>query len=207
VQIESGLRTLIGDKNVVNIYFPRAESEMHAGIANVELLNAPIYKKILKTMHKLQNKYVKFNPHPCSLDGSIAPSEETLKQMGFQDINAALANTVVVLENATTPPKRSEVAKDEITALMKEAISEGNQTLKRELIADMVTLKDDILAESHLYTDIMTQDLRTKIDGQFDNIDNQFKAMMEIYQQQENCYLTHHRGKLCIPLSRTTQTK
>jgi hypothetical protein len=92
--------------------------------------------------------------------------------MGFQDVNAALANTVVVLENATMPPKRSEVAKDEITALMKEAISEGNQTLKRELRADMATLKDDILVESHLYIDIMTQDLRTKIDGQFDNIDN-----------------------------------
>jgi hypothetical protein len=99
--------------------------------------------------------------------------------MGFQDANAALANIVVALENATAPPKRSEVAKDEITALMKEAISEGNQTLKRELRADMATLKDDILAKSYLYADIMTQDLRTTIDGQFDNIDNQFKAMME----------------------------
>jgi hypothetical protein len=63
--------------------------------------------------------------------------------------------------------------------LVKEAIIEGNQTLKRELRADMATLKDDILAKSHLYTNIMTQDLRTKIDGQFDNIDNQFKALME----------------------------
>jgi hypothetical protein len=52
-QIESGLRTLIGDKNVINIYFPRSENEMHAGIANVELLNAPIYKKFLKMTHKL----------------------------------------------------------------------------------------------------------------------------------------------------------
>jgi hypothetical protein len=52
-QIESGLRTLIGDKNVVNVYFPRSKNEMHAGIANVELLNAPIYKKNLKTTHKL----------------------------------------------------------------------------------------------------------------------------------------------------------
>jgi hypothetical protein len=178
-QIESGLRTLIGDKNVVNVYFPRSENEMHAGIVNVELLNASIYKKILKTTYKLQNKYVRFNPHPRSLDGSTVPSKETLKHMDFQDVNAALANTVVALENTTAPPKKSEVAKDEITALMKEAISEGNQTLKRKLRADMATLKDDILAESHLYTDIMTQDLRTKIDGQFDNIDNQFKAMME----------------------------
>jgi hypothetical protein len=49
---------------------------MHAGIENVELLNAPIYKKNLKTTHKLQYKYIRFNPHPRSLDGSAAPSEK-----------------------------------------------------------------------------------------------------------------------------------
>jgi hypothetical protein len=43
----------------------------------------------------------------------------------------------------------------------------------------MQTLRKDILAESHTYTDIMTQDLRSKIDGQFDTINNQFKALME----------------------------
>ena len=178
-QTESGLHNLIGDKNVVNIYFPRAENAMHAGIANVEMLNAPIYKKFLKSTHKLQQKYVRFNPHPRSLDGSAAPPAETLKQLGFQDVNTALANTVTALENATAPPKRSDIAKDEITALVKEVIIEGNQTLKRELQADMATMKGDILAESHMYTDIMTQDLRAKLDGQFANIDNQFKAMME----------------------------
>ena len=35
------------------------------------------------------------------------------------------------------------------------------------------------MAKSHTYIDIMTQDLRSKIDGQFDSIDNQFKALME----------------------------
>jgi hypothetical protein len=43
----------------------------------------------------------------------------------------------------------------------------------------MKNLKEDILAKAHTYTDIMTQDLRSKIDGQFDSIDNQFKALME----------------------------
>jgi hypothetical protein len=33
-------------------------------------------------------------------------------------------------------------------------------------------MREDILTKSHTYTDIMTQDLRSKIDGQFDNIDN-----------------------------------
>jgi hypothetical protein len=46
-----------------------------------------------------------------------------------------------------------------------EAIAEWNQTLKQELRADMQSLREDVLAEAHTYTDIMTQDLRAKIDG------------------------------------------
>jgi hypothetical protein len=36
----------------------------------------------------------------------------------------------------------------------------------------MQNMREDILIESHTYTNIMTQDLRSKIDDQFDNIDN-----------------------------------
>jgi hypothetical protein len=178
-QVEQGLRTLVRDKNVVNVYFPRTEVGMHAGVANIELLNAPVYKRFAKTTHKMQNKYIKLNPHPRSLNGSAAPSAATLQELGFHDLNAALANTVVSIENATAAPKRSGVPKEEITSLVKDAIAEGNQILKKEIKVDMQTLREDILAESHTYTDIMTQDLRSKIEGQFDHIDNQFKALME----------------------------
>jgi hypothetical protein len=165
-QIESGLRTLIGEKNVVSVYFPKAEAGLHAGIANVEFLNASIYKKFVGKTHKLQNKYIKFNPHPCSLNGSTAPFEEILKELGFCDFNTTLA-------------RKSGVPKDEISALLKDAIAKGNQTLKQELKVDMQNMREDILAESYTYTDIMTQDLRSRIEGQFDTIDNQFKALME----------------------------
>jgi hypothetical protein len=47
-------------------------------MANIKLLNAPVYKKFAKTMHKMQSKYIKLNPHPRSLDGSTAPSATTL---------------------------------------------------------------------------------------------------------------------------------
>jgi hypothetical protein len=106
-QVESGLWTLIGDKNVVNVYFPRSKNEMHASITNVEFLNTPIYKKFAMKTHKLQNKYVRFNPHPHSLDRSAAPFDETLKELGYQDVNPSLANTIIALENAIAPPKRS----------------------------------------------------------------------------------------------------
>jgi hypothetical protein len=99
--------------------------------------------------------------------------------MGFCDVNTALASIVEALENATSTPKRNRVPKDKINTLLKDAIAEGNQALKHELTVDMQSMREDILAKSHIYTDIMTQDLRSKIDGQFDNIDNQFKALME----------------------------
>ena len=68
-QVEQDLQTLVGNKNMVRIYFPRAEEGLHTGVANIELLNAPLYKKFVKTTHKMQGKYIKLNPHPRSLDG------------------------------------------------------------------------------------------------------------------------------------------
>lgn len=83
VQVEQGIRTLVGDKNVVSVYFPKAEAGIYAGVAKIKLTNAPVYKKFAKTSHKLQIKYIKLNPHPRSLDGSAAPSATTLQELGF----------------------------------------------------------------------------------------------------------------------------
>jgi hypothetical protein len=54
-QVEKELRILIGEKNIVNVYFPRVETGMQTDIANLELLNAHVYKKFTKKTHKLQN--------------------------------------------------------------------------------------------------------------------------------------------------------
>jgi hypothetical protein len=78
-QVEQGLITLIGDRN---IYFPRAEADMLVGIANIKFLNAPIYKKFVKKTHKLQSEYIIFNPHLRSLDDSTAPFEEIERSWG-----------------------------------------------------------------------------------------------------------------------------
>ena len=139
-QVEQSLRTLIGDKNVVSVYFPRAEAGLHVGVANIELLNAPVYKKFVKITHKIHSKYIKLNPHLRSLDSSAAPSATTLQELRFQDVHAALANTVVAMENVTATPKQSGVPKEELTSLVKDAIAKGNQNLK----ADMQTLRKDI---------------------------------------------------------------
>ena len=52
-QVEKKIRTLIGEKNVINVYFPRVEIGMHTGVANMELFNAHVYKKFTKKTHKV----------------------------------------------------------------------------------------------------------------------------------------------------------
>ena len=146
---------------------------------NIELLNAPIYKKFIQKTHKLQGKYIKFHLHPRSLNGTTIPLEEALYEWGFKDFNIALASTVEALENAIAALKQRTSARGKASAIVKEAIVAGMQTLKLQLKADILAMHEDILAKFHIYTDIMTQDLRSKIDGQFDSIDNQFKALME----------------------------
>ena len=66
-----------------------------------------------------------------------------------------------------------------VIAMVHEAIAACAKILKLELKADMQTMRDEILAESHTYTNIVTQDLRSTIERQFDTIDNQFQALME----------------------------
>ena len=130
-QVELSLKTLIGEKNVISVYFLRAEGGMHTGVANVEFLNAPIYKKFVNKTHKLQSKYVRFNPHPRSLDGIATPTEEMLREWGFHDLNTTLANTVEAMENATvTTPKQRSTAKGELSTMVKDAIATEAQTLK-----------------------------------------------------------------------------
>jgi DNA anti-recombination protein RmuC len=151
---------------------------MHTGVANVELLNARVYKKFTEKTHKIQNLYVRFNPHPHSLDSTAAPFED-IARVGISRRQHSFGKHSEAIENATAAPKRRAGTKEEISSLLKEAIAEGNQALKQELRADMQNLREDVRAEAHTYTDIMTQDLRAKIDGQFESIDNQFKALME----------------------------
>ena len=121
--IEHALKKYIGEKNVLNIFF-KIENGKHVGSCNVQCLNAAVYKKFVKKNTKFLGKYVEFTPHPKSLDGINAPSQEELTKLGFSDVNTALANTVEALEN--TPTKgltRQEVktmVEDETSKLRKE---------------------------------------------------------------------------------------
>ena len=68
----------------------------------MEVTTPATYKQFVTKHVKMLNHYVKFTPHPRSLDGLATPSKVQLKEFGFTDINNALAGTVEALRNATS---------------------------------------------------------------------------------------------------------
>jgi hypothetical protein len=143
-EVEHGIKEILGDKNVVNLYFPRRCDNAHSGTLNVECQFPTTYKQYVKQTVKLHNKYIKFTPHPRSMDRANVPSEETLWKFGFLDVNTALANTVQAIQNAQGPiasnNSKKDVSREELTAIVKEEIKEEQQQLKIVLTREMRTM-------------------------------------------------------------------
>lgn len=87
--ITEALKTHLGERNVASVFYPRAKTLLHNGIVNLECLNAAVYKQHVRKSAKICGKWIEFQPHPNSLDGSAKPDEETLKKLGFADVNNA----------------------------------------------------------------------------------------------------------------------
>ena len=102
-------------------------------------------QKFSKKNGKILDKYVEFSPHPKSLDGTNAPSNEKLVRLGFQDVNTALANTVEAIENATSKGYN----KVDFEKMIEKAIIQRMDDIQHE----MVTLKKDIVKEAREYAD------------------------------------------------------
>jgi hypothetical protein len=90
-EVEQSIKDLLGAKNIANFYFLRRHDSSHSGIVNVECQFPTTYKQFVKKTFKIHNKYVKFTPHPRSMDGANAPEEDTLQKFGFLDVNTTLA--------------------------------------------------------------------------------------------------------------------
>jgi hypothetical protein len=166
-EIELSIKEILGDKNIVNFYFPKCRDNAHSGIVNVECQFPTTYKQHVKQTVKLHNKYVKFTPHPRSMDGANVPSEDTLRKFGFLDVNTALANTVQAIQNAQGPIASSsgkkDVTREELTAFVKEKISEEHQQLKITLTGEVRDMQEATLAAAREYTDRVTSDLGDRI--------------------------------------------
>lgn len=158
----ASLHAHFGTKNIVSVFYPRATSKIHHGVANVECLNSAVYKQHLNKSVRLQNKWVMFHPHPNSLDGSARPDEDTLKKLGFSDVNNALADTIEALKNAPGP-SQPPINKTDIATLVKDVVSQENNKLRTEFKADMTLLRTDMSTEAKSYADQINFELRSAL--------------------------------------------
>ena len=148
--IEHELKRHMGEKNVLNIFF-KIENGKHIGTCNVQCLNAAVYKKHVKKNTKLLGKYIEFTPHPKSLDGINAPSQEELTRLGFSDVNTALANTVEALENAPT----KGLTRQEVKAMV-----EGESSKLRKELAER---EEIVYRRATTYTDKSMKSIATQL--------------------------------------------
>ena len=146
---------------MLNIFF-KIENGKHIGSCNVQCLNAAVYKKFVKKITKLLGKYIEFTPHPKSLDGINAPSQEELTRLGFSDVNTALANTVEALENALS----KGLAKQEVKIMVEGETSKLRQKFaEREVIVyrKATTYTDKSIKSISAQLSIFKQQLLTTV--------------------------------------------
>jgi hypothetical protein len=142
-----------------------------------------MYKQYVKKTFKIHNKYVKFTPHPCNMDGANAPKEDLLRKFRFLDVNTTLANTVQDIQNAQGPiasTSKKDTSYEAITAIVKEKLNEEQQQLKRELIGKMRALREETLTAAKAYTDRATENLSDCISLQFEELINNIKTTQKM---------------------------
>jgi hypothetical protein len=68
-------------------------------VCNLEVINPTVYKQYVRRNLKLLHMYARCTPHPRSLDGSSCLDEQTLKELGFIDMNIAIVNAMTAISN------------------------------------------------------------------------------------------------------------
>ena len=84
------IRKIIGDKNVVSIWFHKEDGLRHNGSPNVECLNPFVYRKFLGKDVKIRAYHIEITPHRQSLEGSEKSFKELIAKFGFEDTNTCL---------------------------------------------------------------------------------------------------------------------
>jgi hypothetical protein len=166
--ITESLRQIIGTKNIIQTYFPRGDiaRDLHAGVCNLEVINPIVYKQYVKKNLKLLHMHARCTPHPRSLDGTNCPDKQTLKDFGFTDVNTAIVNTMTAISNQPAANNSQNVTMAQVVYLL----DKRTETVKKELKQNIQSLKNDVVAEAHTYTDLVTKDLRDKLDAKFEEM-------------------------------------
>jgi hypothetical protein len=179
-KIKEALKKMMGERNMVCTYFPQGNSvkDQYDDICNLEVINPIVYKQYVRKWPKLLHMYVKFTPHPRSLDGTSPPIANLLQEFVFFEVNTAITNTLTAISNsgigtttASKPPNLS-VTLEQVTTMIIEAKSE-----MKEYTAQM---KDEAIIETHTYIDIVIEDLKEKLDTRFDQLMELLSSTREV---------------------------
>jgi len=146
---KDSIKAVLGGLNVASFYFPGQVGDLHKGTANVQCLNAIVYRQWAGKTVEICGKHVNFAPHPKSLQGAIPPTKEEQEKFGFCDISTAIADTLEATRNAPqSKGKSSMLTHDVIDALVETAMDKRNGQLKIELKSEITTeLKTELHKE------------------------------------------------------------
>ena len=140
---KDSIKAVIGGLNVASFYFPGQVGDLHKGTANVQCLNAIVYRQWVGKTVEIFGKHVSFTPHPKSLQGAIPPTKEEQEKLGFCDISTAIADTLEATRNAPQHKGKGNVlTQEEVDALVETTLDKRNEKL-------IVELKTELTAELH----------------------------------------------------------
>ena len=182
-EVAQSIKDLFDNKNVANFYFPRRHHNFHSDIVNVECQFSTMCKQYVKKMIKLHNKYVKFIPHPHSMDGVNVPNKTTLRNLGFLNVNTTVANMVHAIQNiqgSIASTNKKYVSHKVITTIVKEAINEEQQQLKFKITRELRSMREETLTEARAYTYSTIENLSNHISLQFEELISNIKTIQKL---------------------------
>ena len=135
---KGSIKAILGNLNVASFYFPGQVGDLHKGTANVQCLNAIVYRQWVGKTVEIFGKHVNFAPHPKSLQGAIPPTKEEQEKLGFCDISTTIADTLEATRNAPqNKGKNPSFTHEDLGALVESAIDKRNGKLMIELKTEL----------------------------------------------------------------------
>ena len=179
---KDSIKAVIGGLNVASFYFPGQVGDLHKGTANVQCLNAIVYRQWVGKTVEIFGKHVSFAPHPKSLQGAIPPTKEEQEKLGFCDITTAIADTLEATRNAPHHKgKNTMLTHDDINALVETALDKRSEKLIIELKTELTTeihkeigeFKKEVSLEADVREERITRTLTSHVKLQLEEIRKQ----------------------------------
>jgi hypothetical protein len=179
---KESIKAMLGGLNITSFYFPGQVGDLHKGTANVQCLNAIVYRQWVSKTVKFFGKHVSFVLHPKSLQGAIPPTKEEQEKLGFCNISIAIADTLEATRNAPqNKGKNTMITHDDLETLVETAIDKMNGQLITKLKIELTTemhkemgeFKKEVSLEVDVRKERITQNLTTHVKLQLAEIRKQ----------------------------------